>query len=395
MKILAIGANPANAEELKAVVAATVGDAAEVATATLETYRQVRDADIYVCLVNRRQEVESVFGAEKVVAIELVPPTDYFIRISQIPAGSRVLVFNNSTAGTKVLMEYLQRYRLNHVDYEIVPYDEWSSGEVEKKLADARYITGGIAYVGPGKVLHTRFGHALAAGAEVIVSPARQATSESISRLASVFSALYHKNSLAELARLSGYLKEKMAELSTLAMDVAGTVARCIDNSKGLVLSIQKQLQEQLGRMQQTNGESRTLLSAVKNIEVVSDTIRNIASQTNLLALNAAIEAARAGEAGRGFAVVAQEVRKLAEQSNNSIETIRRSIGDVQSIANHIAPAMESNVRMTDSIQGSMREILDSVESERAAVDRLAGELQQLSTISQQLSAAILNQGKA
>ena len=49
LKLLVIGANAANAEELKAVVLATVGGAAEIATATLDNYKQVRDADLNVC----------------------------------------------------------------------------------------------------------------------------------------------------------------------------------------------------------------------------------------------------------------------------------------------------------------------------------------------------------
>ena len=185
-----------------------------------------------------------------------------------------------------------------------------------------------------------------------------------------------------------------MDALSTLAMNVAKSVAQCINNTRQLVLAIQTQLHDQVARMQGTTTDSRTLVGAVRNIDVVSDTIKNIASQTTLLALNAAIEAARAGEAGRGFAVVAQEVRKLAEQSNNSIETIRKSIGDVQSIADRIAPAMEGSVRMTDEIQKKMNEILSSVEEETTAVDTLARELQQLSTISEQLSSIILDQAK-
>lgn len=203
LQIAIIGANPANVEEIKAVVTASLGCDLELETATLDNYRQLGEADIYVCLINREQQMKECFSPDKVVALEFVPPTEYFIALSRIPAGTRVTIFNNSASGTRVLMGLLARYDLTHLDYEVVPYDELPRAEVEAKLAAAQYITGGISYVAPGRDLYRRFGQALAPGVPVLVSPQRIATAESVSRLCHTFSRLYFAAVTAELKRLA------------------------------------------------------------------------------------------------------------------------------------------------------------------------------------------------
>ena len=148
---------------------------------------------------------------------------------------------------------------------------------------------------------------------------------------------------------------------------------------------------------------------SAENIGKVSLVIQNISQQTNLLALNASIEAARAGEAGRGFTVVAEEIRKLAEESNESTKEINEIVKQLQDNSVESVEAMKNTIKIADlqtkgvnKTKLSYNTISDSIDSTYQIIeelnnstmkmnemkDHLIDTLQNLTAIAQENSAA-------
>ncbi|SFL85022.1 methyl-accepting chemotaxis protein [Pelosinus propionicus] len=192
----------------------------------------------------------------------------------------------------------------------------------------------------------------VAASAEELTASAEQ----------SAYASSQVAESISEVAAGAQKQLQAAEETSASVGDMSSSILRVVDHAAAVTTTSDQTAcaavegTKAIGSaVQQMNIIEQTVLASAqvvaklgersKEIGQIVDVISTIAGQTNLLALNAAIEAARAGEQGKGFAVVAEEVRKLAEQSEDAAKRIAGMIQEVQEDTNQAVAAMHSGTR--------------------------------------------------
>ncbi|PSS58251.1 methyl-accepting chemotaxis protein [Pseudomonas sp. BBP2017] len=185
------------------------------------------------------------------------------------------------------------------------------------------------------------------------------------------------------------------AEHASSAATDADAQARAGDQVVAEAISQIERLAEEVHRSTEAMG---LLQQESQKIGSVMDVIKSVAEQTNLLALNAAIEAARAGEAGRGFAVVADEVRGLAQRTQKSTEEIEELVAGLQSGTQQVANVMlgsrnltDSSVELTRKAGASLESITRTVSNIQSMNQQIAAAAEQQSAVAEQISRSIIN----
>lgn len=239
----------------------------------------------------------------------------------------------------------------------------------------------------------------VAASSEELTASAEQ-SAQAVSQVAGTISDVANgaEEQLKAVDKTSAVVVQLSASIQQVAASsnqVAEQSVQAADKAKEGSSSVEKAVSQML-HIEQTVNNSAEVVAKLgegsKEIGQIVDAISGIAGQTNLLALNAAIEAARAGEQGKGFAVVAEEVRKLAEQSQDATKQIAALISDIKRDTEKAVIAMDEGTREVKvgtevvtmaghtfkEIATLITQVSEQVKSISAAIRQMASSTQQI-----------------
>lgn len=165
----------------------------------------------------------------------------------------------------------------------------------------------------------------------------------------------------------------------------AHKTARDAESGTEIVQANLAQMQTIKQAVEKSNTAIFNLVERASSIDQMIEVIEKITAQTNLLALNASIEAARAGEHGKGFAVVANEVRKLAEQTVHSTQTITSIVQNIHLDSSYavqmmegVLMATEKGVAVTGQTALSFDQILEKVHTIKPYIMEVSSTVQEI-----------------
>lgn len=188
-----------------------------------------------------------------------------------------------------------------------------------------------------------------------------------------------------------------MNEMAATSQEVARSAALAVTNADQVnseTINGRRLVETSVDGIEQLAGEIENSVQVINNLAAdsasisrVLDVIKGVAEQTNLLALNAAIEAARAGEQGRGFAVVADEVRTLAQRTQQSTQEIEQMIDRLQGGVGNAVKAMGLSHSMTgEAVEASLK-VQTALDNILRAVTQIVDQSQQIAAAAEQQTA--------
>ena len=184
----------------------------------------------------------------------------------------------------------------------------------------------------------------------------------------------------------SSTLMTEQAEAASAGAQEAASLA---ENGLNMIKLAMDGMENMKGKVDDIAAQIYSLREQTSQIESITKLVSNLANQTNLLSLNAAIEAVHAGEHGKGFAVVASEIRKLADQSQGSVDKIKILLEEIQKTTKSTVEVTEDGSKTVQEVTQLSQSVEEAFAGVKSAVDNANLSAKQISLNVKQQAMAI------
>lgn len=413
------------------------------AKASRQQYRDIRQQVLELALQNKNAEAYAIYttsvdSAAMEYMNNLSDLSDYYSNLSEKMNEDNLAAFEKSARlMIGIIMVsfvilgmsgfFITRMITNPLKYMVVVCEDFAAGDFRDKprkmlrkdevgqLADALANMRGSLRILMKQVNESS--EQVAASSEELTASADQ-SAQAVSQIAGSITDVARgtEEQLAAANDTSAVVEQISASIQQVAAnanEVAGQSVQAAGKANEGNKSVEKAV-NQMASIEQTVITSAQAVAKLgersKEIGQIVDTISGIAGQTNLLALNAAIEAARAGEQGRGFAVVAEEVRKLAEQSQEAAKKIATMIQEIQGDTDKAVTAMSEGTRevkrgaevvnasgqafneivaLVTHVSDQVKEISDAIEQMAIGSQQIVGSMKRIDELSKRTSGEV------
>lgn len=302
LRIAAAGSNQLNAEEVLEAAKLIIGDFATFTTVITEEIDNDNSADLFICAATQSEALAKFVPRNKIIVLDLMPTSQFFVQVARIPAGEDVYIFNSNLRYPARLTKACKKLGIE-ANLIAIGYEAMPEAEVIAALKKAKYIIGITKLVGETVLLSAKYASYLRKDV-VIIGSTRVASMQSACMLIQWVATYFHQSISEQVSILTNKLKATVVsskdsdythKLASVANDLEALMAESNNSMLTMHDVVMKSFANQIspdivmfdhqhkslaeGKQTQDNSSSNEIVKTLENINCLNDKLTNLSSQ--------------------------------------------------------------------------------------------------------------------